>query len=380
MAKEDYYTLLGVTKSASSEEIKKAYRRMAVKYHPDKNPGDKAAEEKFKQVSEAYDVLRDDQKRAAYDRYGHDAFDARSGAGASYGGFHRQTGGVDPFDIFREAFGGEDNIFSDLFGGGRSRRRSAQQEGADLRYDLELTLKEAFTGVEKTLRYNRYAPCKSCGGTGAAKGSQTVTCKTCGGTGVLTMSQGFFSMRQTCPDCQGTGVKVSNPCPDCQGTGRVTESTKTKIKIAPGISTGMKLRLGGFGEAGFRGGKSGDLYVVIFVKEDKQFEREGDNLHCNLIIPFTLAALGGEINIKTIDKEAILQIPAGTQPNSILRMRGYGMPNFSIGKRGDQFVHISIEVPKRLTKEQREKLEAFAVALGDGEKSWFSKIRSSFKR
>lgn len=377
MAKEDYYSLLGVSKNASAEEIKKAYRKMAVKYHPDKNPGDKSAEEKFKQVSEAYDVLRDDQKRAAYDRYGHDAFDSRANAGS---GFARgsQTSGVNPFDIFREAFGGDGGIFGDLFGGG-VRQRSGQQDGADLRYDLEITLKEAFTGVEKTLKYNRHVTCKSCNGTGAEKGSQAVTCPTCHGSGVLTMSQGFFSMRQTCPDCHGTGKRITNSCRACEATGRVVESTRTKIKIAPGMESGVKLRLPGFGEAGVRGGANGDLFVVVYVKEDKQFERDGDNLHCRLSIPFTLAALGGEVNIKTIDTEAILRIPPGTQPNAILRMRSYGMPDFRTKKRGDQMVHIAIEVPKKLTADQRAKLEAFALSLGEGEKSWFSKIRDSFK-
>jgi molecular chaperone DnaJ len=378
MAKTDYYELLGIAKGASAEEIKKAYRKMAVKYHPDKNPGDKSAEEKFKQVSEAYDVLNDSQKRAAYDRYGHDAFDSRNGGGGFQSGRSGSGGFHDPFDIFREAFGGSGGIFGDLFGG-KAKQHSGKQDGADLRYDLEISLKEAFTGVEKILRYNRHVACTSCGGTGAEKDSKSGTCPTCHGSGVLTMSQGFFSMRQTCPDCNGTGVKISNPCRVCQATGYVTESTKTKVKIPAGVAHGMKLRLNDFGEAGIQGGQNGDLFVVVFVKGDKQFEREGDHLHCNLSIPFTLAALGGELSIKTIDAEAVLQIPAGTQPDSILRMRGYGMPNFSTAKRGDQMVHIGIEVPKKLTSEQRSKLEAFALSLGSEEKSWFSKIKDSFQ-
>ncbi|MDR2812950.1 MAG: molecular chaperone DnaJ [Puniceicoccales bacterium] len=376
MAKSDYYELLGVSKSASADEIKKAYRKMAVKYHPDKNPGDKSAEEKFKQVSEAYDVLNDEQKRAAYDRYGHDAFDPSKGGGQS--GRRSSTGFQDPFDVFREAFGGDGGIFSDLFGSS-SKRRSTQQDGADLRYDLEISLKEAFTGVEKLLRYDRHVTCTHCNGMGSEKGSQSGTCPTCRGSGILTISQGFFAMRQTCPDCNGTGTKIINPCRACQGTGCIEENTKTKIKIPAGVADGMKLRLNGFGEAGVRGGQNGDLFVVVFVKNDKQFERDGDNLHCNLSIPFTLAALGGEINIKTIDAEAVLQIPSGTQPDSILRMRGYGMPNFSTGNRGDQLVHIRVEVPKKLTSEQRAKLEAFAMSLGSSEKSWFSKIKDSFQ-
>ncbi|MDR2806574.1 MAG: molecular chaperone DnaJ [Puniceicoccales bacterium] len=377
MSKADYYELLGVPRNASTEEIKKAYRKMAIKYHPDKNPGDKLAEEKFKQVSEAYDVLSDGQKRSAYDHYGHDAFDGRSSSGANT---HRsgRHGFNDPFDIFREAFGGSGSIFGDLFGG-ISRQNTAQQEGADLRYDLEISLREAFTGVEKMLHYERHIICPNCNGSGAEKDSKPITCPTCHGNGVLTMSQGFFSMRQTCPDCQGRGMKVTHPCAMCQGGGAVIDSTKAKIKIPPGVEHGVKLRLGGFGEAGICGGKSGDLFVVVLIKPDKQFEREGDHLHCNLSVPFTLAALGGEINIKTIDGEAVLQIPAGTQAHAVLRMRGYGMPNFSIGKRGDQLVHIEIEVPKKLTAEQRAKLEAFAISLDENDKSWFSKIRDNFK-
>ncbi|MDR1590550.1 MAG: molecular chaperone DnaJ [Puniceicoccales bacterium] len=377
MAKIDYYDLLGVSKNASAEEIKKAYRKMAIKYHPDKNPGDKSAEEKFKQVSEAYDVLNDEQKRAAYDRYGHDAFDPNR---AGFQSERRSGGGgfQDPFDIFREAFGGDGGIFGDLFGG-RAKRRSTQQDGADLRYDLEISLKEAFTGVEKLLRYDRHVGCTHCGGTGSEKGSQPETCLTCHGSGVLTMSQGFFAMRQTCPDCNGTGMKIVNPCRACQGAGCIEETTKTKIKIPAGVTHGMKLRLNGFGESGVRGGRGGDLFVVVFIKNDKQFERDGDHLHCTLSIPFTLAALGGEINIKTIDGEAVLQIPAGTQPDAILRMRGYGMPSFSTNNRGDQLVHIGIEVPKKLTSEQRAKLEAFALSLNGGEKNWFSKFKDSFQ-
>ncbi|MDR0417906.1 MAG: molecular chaperone DnaJ [Puniceicoccales bacterium] len=379
MTQTDYYELLGVSRDASSDEIKKAYRKMAVKYHPDKNPGDRSAEEKFKQVSEAYDVLNNEQKRAAYDRYGHDAFDPQKGMGGGFQSGRRGSAGFqDPFDIFKEAFGGEGGIFNDLFGRG-SKRCSTQQDGSDLRYDLEISLKEAFTGVEKLLRYDRHVSCMHCNGTGSEKGSKSGTCSTCHGSGVLTMSQGFFAMRQTCPDCNGTGTKIMNPCRVCQGRGCVEEATKTKIKIPMGVAHGMKLRLNGFGESGVRGGRNGDLFVVVFIKSDKQFERDGDNLHCNLSIPFTLAALGGEINIKTIDAEAVLQIPSGTQPDSILRMRGYGMPNFSTGNRGDQLVHIGVEVPKKLTSEQRNKLEAFALSLSGGEKSWFSKIKDSFQ-
>lgn len=371
MAKEDFYDLLGVPKNATADDIKKAYRKLAVKYHPDKNPGNKEAEAKFKKISEAYEVLKDSEKRAAYDRYGADAFDPRRGG---MGAAQRGSSGRDPFDIFREAFGGDSGIFGDFFGGGQ--KRSSVQSGADLRYDLEITLAEAFSGVEKILKYNRSVPCSHCGGSGAEKGSQVVTCPTCRGAGVLTMSQGFFSVRQTCPDCNGSGKKIANPCSVCRGEGSVHQQTKTKIKIPAGAFDSMKLRLSGFGEAGLHGGRAGDLYVIVFVRSSNNFEREGDNLHTKLSIPFVLAALGGEFNIKTIDTEAVLKIPAGTQPNAILRMRGFGMPNINTGKRGDQLVHISIEVPQKLTREQREKLEAFALSMEPSKGSWFDKIKS----
>lgn len=374
MAKEDYYSLLGVSKNASADEIKKAYRKLAIKYHPDKNPGDKAAEAKFKEISEAYEVLKDDQKRATYDRYGADAFDPRNGGGHTSGS--TKGGFTDPFDIFREAFGGN-GMFSEFFGGGGRSSRSSAVNGSDLVYNLKISLEEAFSGIEKTLKYSRNVKCQNCNGSGAEKGSKIEICQSCHGTGVLSISQGFFSMRQTCPDCGGVGKKISTPCHKCHGEGIVPESTKTKIKIPAGAFNGMNLRLSGFGEAGARGGCDGDLYVEISIQAHEKFEREGDNLHTILSIPFVLAALGGEINIKTIDTEAVLKIPNGTQPNSILRMKGFGMPNVKSGHRGDQLVHINIEVPQKLTSEQREKLEAFALSMdSDKSTSWFSKLKS----
>jgi molecular chaperone DnaJ len=379
---EDYYNLLGVSKNATDEELKKAYRKMAVKYHPDKNPGDKSAEEKFKKISEAYEILHDGQKRAAYDRYGHAAFEpggASAAHGRAQGGFHQGFGGfTDPFEIFREAFGGG---FNDFFGGGRSRRSASHAStGADLRYDLEITLLEAFKGVEKTIRYNRHVTCSVCHGSGAEKGSSRNTCSTCRGSGFVMTSQGFMTIQQTCPRCQGQGVMIEKPCSHCYGEGRVVEQTTTKVKIPAGVDTGMQLRLAGFGGAGEQSGNSGNLYVIIQVKEDKHFERHGHDLHCRISVPFTLAALGGEMNLDTIDGQAILKIPAGTQPESILRVRGQGMPILNqAGSRGDQLVHVAIEVPKRLTHEQREKLEAFAHACEPRSKgSFFDRLRGSF--
>jgi molecular chaperone DnaJ len=376
--RQDYYDLLGVANTATQEELKKAYRKMAVKYHPDKNPGDKAAEEKFKQISEAYEILGDEQKRAAYDRHGHAAFEQggySSASGGRPGGFH------DPFDVFREVFGGGSGIFGDMFGGG-SRSSNA---GADLRYDIEISLKDAFLGIEKVVKYNRNVRCEHCNGSGQAKDSKTIKCRTCGGNGVISMTQGFFSVQQTCPDCRGQGIKISNPCVACGGSGVAIEKTTTKIKIPQGAFSGMKLRVQGFGEVGPRGGSSGDLYVVVVVRNSSEFERDGDDLHCRLDVPFALAALGGEINVKTIDAETMLKLSPGTQQGPIIGSRDHGMRKLKSDSRGDQYVHIGIIVPKKLTTEQREKLEAFAMTFSDdygkGGKtpSWFDKIKDSFK-
>lgn len=381
MAKEDYYELLGISPNASTEELKKAYRKMAVKHHPDKNPGDKAAEEKFKKVSEAYEVLKDPEKRAAYDRYGHDAFQAgagRAGAGGAGGGFH------DPFDIFREVFsgGGSGGIFEDFFGGGGSAPGGAQR-GADLRYDLELTLSEAARGVEKEISYRRPVSCSHCDGSGAEPGSKKTVCPTCRGAGQVTSSRGFFSIRQTCPTCNGSGQKIEKTCKKCQGDGRSVEHSKVKLRIPAGVDTGSKLRSVGNGEAGVKGGPSGDLYVVIHIKEHEIFERRGDDLFCEIPIKFTLAALGGNIDVPTLSGKANLKIPPGTQSGTTFRLRGKGMPNLRSGNYGDQLVRVQVEVPTSLTGEQRQKLEEFALACGDANepvgKSFFDKAKKIFE-
>jgi len=373
MAKHDYYELLGVTRDASAEEIKKAYRKKAVEFHPDKHKGDKAMEEKFKEVSEAYEVLKDADKRAAYDRYGHAAFEGggagpRAGAGG-FGGFH------DPFDIFREVFGGGGG-FGDFFGGDAGRGGSGG--GADLRYDLEISLVEAFRGVEKEINYRTTVACERCNGDGAEPGSRVVTCSTCGGAGRVISSRGFFQVQQTCPTCGGAGRVPERKCRQCGGEGRVVRDKKVKIRIPAGIDSGQRLRSAGNGEAGLMGSSSGDLYVVVHVKEHELFERQGQDLICDLPIRFTLAALGGSIEVPTLSNESglvSLKIPPGTQDGTVFKLKGRGMPSLRGGAAGNQFVRVHIEVPKKLSAEQRKHLEAFAAASGDtddaGESSSF---------
>jgi molecular chaperone DnaJ len=383
---EDYYKLLGVEKSASEEDLKKAYRQQAVKYHPDKNPGNKEAEEMFKKVSEAYEVLKDPQKRAAYDRFGHDAFQGgRASGGGGGGGFH------DPFDVFREVFSGRGGgsgggIFEDLFGGGFGRQDPAGPErGPHIEYDLEITLEEAAKGVEKTIQYRRAATCGNCHGAGAEPGSKTVKCNQCGGAGQVIANSGFFSIRQTCPKCQGSGSYPEKPCRTCNAEGRAVEKHEIKVKIPPGVDTGSRLRSSGNGHAGLRGGSAGDLYVTIHVKEHELFERHGDDLHLTFSIKFTLAALGGEVEVPTLEnKTTILKIPAGTQSGTPFRLKGQGMPRLRSATKGDLLVQIDIEVPTKLTAEQRTQLEAFATACGDvpnakADGSFFDKLKRTFE-
>jgi molecular chaperone DnaJ len=372
MAKQDYYEVLGVSKSADSSEIKKAYRKLAVKYHPDKNPGDAAAEEKFKEASEAYEVLKDTEKRAAYDRYGHAAFQgaAGGGGGAGAGGFH------DPFEIFKEVFGGGGGgagggIFDEIFGsaGAGGRRRTgggtAQAQGHDLRYDLEISLREAAQGIEKEIKYKRPAVCGSCNGSGAASGTGHAQCGTCGGAGNISSSRGFISFQQTCPDCRGSGVRIKDPCRECGGEGRTQQTTKVKVKVPAGVDNGSRLRSSGNGEAGLMGGPPGDLYVIIHVKEHEIFERHGDDLFCEMPLKFTLAALGGTVEVPTLTSKVNLKIPAGTQSGQIFKLRDHGITNLRSQRKGDQLIRVVIDVPKKLTKEQAEKLEEFADLCQD---------------
>ena len=368
MAKHDYYELLGVGREASADEIKKAYRKKAVQFHPDKHKGDKGMEEKFKEVSEAYEVLKDADKKAAYDRYGHAAFE-QGGVGtrgaAGGGGFH------DPFDIFREVFGG--SAFDDFFGGGGGGSRggaSSSQSGADLRYDVEISLVEAYKGVEKEISYRTAVACDHCTGSGAEPGSKVVTCSTCGGAGRVVSSRGFFQVQQVCPNCNGAGRMPESKCRQCSGEGRNIKNKKVKVRVPAGISTGQKLRSAGNGEAGLMGGPSGDLYVVVHVKDHDIFERQGDDLYCDVPVKFTLAALGGTIEVPTLSNTSglvALKIPTGTQDGTVFKLRERGMPRLRGGNKGNQFVRVHIEVPKKLNSKQRELLEKFAEACGDTE-------------
>jgi molecular chaperone DnaJ len=356
MAKHDYYEAMGVARDASADEIKKAYRKMAVKYHPDKNPGDKAAEDKFKEISEAYEVLSDPQKRAAYDQYGHAAFDSRARGGfgrAGGGGFH------DPFEVFREVFGGGGGIFDDLFGGGRQ-DPTAPQRGDDLRYDLQISFEEAAHGCEKEIRISKAERCDECSGSGAAAGSRWSTCANCKGRGQVVTARGIFSLAQTCPNCRGAGRVVDKPCRACHGAGRRDQSSTIKLRIPAGVDTGSRLRSAGNGEAGVRGGPPGDLYVVLRVAAHDIFEREGDDLLCEVPIAFTLAALGGEVQVPTLNGPATIKVPAGTQPNTMFRLRGKGIRNVQGYGHGDLHVRVNVEVPTRLNQPQRAKLKEFA--------------------
>jgi len=382
MPKEDYYELLGVERGVTPEELKKAYRKKAVQFHPDKNPGNKDAEEMFKKISHAYEVLSDPDKRAAYDRYGAAAFEGGGGAGprpgGGGGGFH------DPFDIFREVFGqqggGGGGIFEEMFGGGGG--RDGGRDGADLRYDLEITLEDAARGVEKEITFRKNVTCERCAGAGAEPGSKKVTCPTCRGAGQIRRSGGIITFTQTCPTCAGAGTKVEKPCSACRGEGRTPKNTKLNVRIPPGVDTGSRLRSSGNGEAGLAGGSPGDLYIVLTVKDHELFERQGEDLFCEIPIKFTLATLGGTIEVPTLSGKASLKIAPATQSGTTFRLRGKGMPNLRGGHQGDQLVRVHVEVPTSLSNEQRKILEEFARVSGDASeptsKSFFEKAKKFF--
>ncbi|HVG39168.1 MAG TPA: molecular chaperone DnaJ [Pyrinomonadaceae bacterium] len=357
MSKRDYYEVLGVNRSATDQEIKSAYRRLAVKYHPDKNPGDAAAEEQFKEAAEAYTILSDADSRARYDRFGHEGV---AGAAGGRGGWSAQGfGGIE--DILGDLFG-----FGDVFGGnargggGRGARAQAAQRGADLRYDLEISLEEAAAGMSASIRIPRLETCDLCKGNGAAEGTQPEPCPTCGGAGHVRYQQGFFSVARTCSTCRGNGTIVKNPCPQCRGVGRIEREKNMEIKIPAGVETGSRLRIQNEGEAGMNGGAMGDLYVVIHVKEHEQFERQGSNLYASVPITFAQAALGSEISVKTLGEDQQLKIPAGTQTGTVFRLKGQGMPILGGRGRGDLFVSATVVTPANLSREQRKLLEQLA--------------------
>ena len=385
MAKADYYETLGVSRDATTDELKKSYRKLAVKYHPDKNPGDAAAEAKFKEISEAYDALKDPDKRAAYDRYGHAAFQnggmGRAGTGGG-GGFH------DPFDMFREAFGGGGGgggggIFEEFFGGGGGQSAGGAAHGSELRSDLAIPLEEAAKGTEKEIRYRRPIECKKCHGSGAEPGSKKVTCPTCGGAGQVTSNRGFISFRQVCPSCHGAGQTIEKPCTNCHGEGREMDTSTVKVRIPAGVATGSKLRSAGKGEAGQMGGQAGDLYIIIHVKEHELFERHDHDLFCEVPIKFTLAALGGSINVPTLFAKGTLKIPPGTQTGTTFRLRGQGIPHLRGSGKGDLLIRVQVEVPTKLSGDQKKKLEEYAEACGDPanpmSESFVAKAKKFFK-
>lgn len=358
MSKRDYYDTLGVKKGADEAELKKAYRKQAMKYHPDRNPDDKVAEQKFKEVNEAYDALKDPQKRAAYDRFGHAAFDQGMGGGPGGpggGGFHGGQG----FEGFGDVF---EDLFGDVFGGGRT-QRGGPSRGSDLRYNLTISLEDAYAGKTVKVKIPTAVTCGECNGTGAEKGSKPQTCGTCGGSGEVRITQGFFNMSRTCPTCHGRGTVITDPCRACNGQGRVSQEKTIQVNIPKGVDDGMRIRLSGEGEAGTGGGPSGDLYIFVKVKSHDMFQRDGNSLYIEAPIAFTDAALGTEIQVPTPDGgKAKVKIPEGTQNGSKLRLRGKGMPVLNGTGSGDLYVMVQVEVPTKLSKKQRDLLEDFRNA------------------
>jgi len=375
--KRDYYEVLGVARGAPTDEVKRAYRKLAVTFHPDKNPNDPHAEEKFKELGEAYDVLMDPDKRAAYDRFGHAAFEQ---GGGFRGGFH------DPFDIFREVFGGGGGIGGGIFEtffGGMTSQGEDRQRGADLRYDMQVTLEEAAFGAEKEIEVRKLDVCDKCQGTGAEPGSRSINCPACAGRGQVISSRGFFHVSQTCPRCRGIGQIVEKPCRTCDGEGRLERPARIKLKIPAGISDGSRLRSPRNGEAGVRGGPQGDLYVVVHIQEHKIFQRNEDNLYCEVPIGFTVATLGGEVPVPTLEGKAKVKIPAGTQSGQLFKLRGRGVVHINGRERGDLLLRVMVEVPTKLNAEQRAKLQEFAELCGEENtplgRRFFERAREFFR-
>ncbi|CDG81132.1 molecular chaperone DnaJ [Janthinobacterium agaricidamnosum] len=377
MAKRDFYETLGVSKGASEEEIKKSYRKLAMKYHPDRNPDSKESEEKFKEVKEAYEMLTNPEKREAYDRYGHAGVDPNMGGGGGFGG---GAGG------FADSFG---DIFGDIFGGGGGRSRNSGPQvyrGADLRYNLEITLEQAAHGFNTTIRVPSWDKCDTCHGSGAKPGTSPTTCGTCGGHGQVRMQQGFFSIQQTCPKCHGSGKVITDPCTPCGGAGRIKRNKTLEVQIPAGIDTGTRIRSSGDGEPGTNGGPAGDLYVEIHIKPHAVFQREGDDLHCEMPISFTKAALGGDIEVPTLNGKVSFAIPEGTQSGKTFRLKGKGIKGVRSGYMGDLFCHVAIETPVKLTEKQKELLRDFEKSTAEGgakhspqSKTWKDKVKDFFE-
>lgn len=371
--KKDYYEVLGVNKDASADDIKKAYRKLAMKHHPDRNPDNPKAEEHFKEAKEAYEMLSDDQKRAAYDQYGHAGVEQGAG-GAGFGGAG-----------FGDAFG---DIFGDIFGGGARGQRSNVYRGADLRYNMEISLEDAAKGTETKIRIPVQASCETCKGSGAKAGKSPVTCTTCNGHGQVRMQQGFFSVQQTCPKCHGTGkiIKDEDKCDTCHGAGRQKINKTLSVKIPAGVDEGDRIRLSGEGEAGVNGGPTGDLYVVVHLKEHEIFQRDGGNLHCEMPISFSTAALGGEIEVPTLGGSAKMKIPAETQTGGVFRLRGKGIKPLRTTEYGDLMVHVVVETPIKLTEKQKELLREFETSTqadsgkhSPRSKGWLDKVKDFFE-
>jgi len=373
--KRDYYEVLGVARNAPDDQIKKAFRKLAMKYHPDRNPGDKSAEEKFKEAKEAYEVLTDSQKKAAYDQYGHAGVDPNMRGGA----------GPEGFGGFAEAFG---DIFGDIFGaraaGGGGRGGRQMYRGADLSYAMEITLEEAAAGKDAQIRIPSWSACTACHGSGAKPGTSATTCATCHGQGVVQMRQGFFSVQQTCPHCHGSGKLIAEPCSACHGQGRVRQQKTLEVKVPAGIDDGMRIRSAGNGEPGTGGGPPGDLLIEINVKKHEVFERDGDDLHCVVPISFTAAALGGEIEVPTLGGKAAIDIPEGTQSGKRFRLRGKGIKGVRSSYPGDLYCHVNVETPVKLTEFQKKLLREFDESVKKGGtrhmpgESWGDKLRSFF--
>lgn len=373
MAKRDYYEILGVAKDVDAADLKKAYRRVAMKFHPDRNPDDPSAEEKFKEANEAYEVLSDENKRAAYDRFGHAGVDGQGGMGGGGAGAG--------FSNFSDIFG---DVFGDIFGGGGGGgRRGGPARGSDLRYTLDLSLEEAVKGTTVQIKVPTLVSCKTCDGSGAKAGSKPVTCTTCGGHGQVRMQQGFFSVQQTCPTCRGRGTIISDPCKSCHGQGRVEETKTLSVKVPAGVDSGDRIRLSGEGEAGENGGPSGDLYVQVHVREHEIFKRDGADLYCEVPIDFVDAALGGELEVPTLDGRVKLKVPAETQTGKLFKLRGKGVTPVRGGAQGDLLCRVVVETPVNLTTKQKEMLQDFQASLRGGkfspkQTSWFEGVKKFF--